>query len=175
MGWLTAVLRRCSFVFGGCSALRLTIFCAGAVLSAVFQKFVSSPPSAARWGFCKEATMLATATFTAAESLTEPAINPVPQVRVEYTNVEDFLVDYTSNETIGGMFIKTERPMAVGTQFNLKIQLPGGGRTIDASAEVRWTLPCDVAAPMKPGMGVRFETLSSIDKGIVENMLSSWR
>ena len=116
--------------------------------------------------------MLATATIAQAETLTP---NTIPQVRVEYTNVEDFLVDYTSNETIGGMFIKTERPMAVGTQFNLRIQLPGGRRPIEADAEVRWTLPTDVAAPMTPGMGVRFSTLSSIDKGIVENLLASWR
>ena len=33
------------------------------------------------------------------------AVQPPPQVRVEYSNVEDFLVDYTSNQTIGGMFI----------------------------------------------------------------------
>jgi len=104
----------------------------------------------------------------------EPQANP-QQIRVEYSNVEDFLVDYTSNETIGGMFIKTDFPMAVGTEFTLKIQLPGGGRTIDASAEVRWTLPREVAAPMRPGMGVRFGALSSIDKGVVEGLLSSWR
>ena len=116
--------------------------------------------------------MLATATIAQADT---PASDTPPQVRVEYTNVEDFLVDYTSNETIGGMFIKTERPMAVGTQFNLRIQLPGGRRPIKTEAEVRWTLPTDVAAPMTPGMGVRFATLSSIDKGIVENLLESWR
>ena len=104
----------------------------------------------------------------------EPQANP-QQIRVEYSNVEDFLVDYTSNETIGGMFIKTDFPMAVGTEFTLKIQLPGGRRTIDASAEVRWTLPREVAAPMRPGMGVRFGALSSIDKGVVEGLLSSWR
>ena len=117
--------------------------------------------------------MLATAT-----PISESAIHPsetAPQVRVEYTNVEDFLVDYTSNETIGGMFIKTEYPMAVGTEFTLRIQLPGGRRPLEASAEVRWTLPRDVAAPMNPGMGVRFGALSTLDKGIVEGLLSNWR
>jgi uncharacterized protein (TIGR02266 family) len=97
-----------------------------------------------------------------------------PQVRVEYTNVEDFLVDYTSNQTIGGMFIKTAKPMEIGTQFRLRIQLPGGRRPIEAEAEVRWTLPRDVAAPMTPGMGVRFGTLSSMDKGYIETLLSNW-
>ena len=111
---------------------------------------------------------------TMQDPTTEPTVNP-QQIRVEYSNVEDFLVDYTSNETIGGMFIKTEYPMAVGTEFTLRIQLPGGRRTIDASAEVRWTLPREVAAPMRPGMGVRFGALSSIDKGVVEGLLSTWR
>ena len=97
-----------------------------------------------------------------------------PQVRVEYANVEDFLVDYTSNQTIGGMFIKTAKPMAVGTHFRLRMQLPGGRRTIDTEAEVRWTLPRDVAAPMTPGMGVRFQSLSSVDRGYVESLLSTW-
>ena len=120
--------------------------------------------------------MLATKIPTADEDLlTAPtAVQAPPQVRVEYANVEDFLVDYTSNQTIGGMFIKTAMPMAVGTQFRLRIQLPGGRRTIDAEAEVRWTLPRDVAAPMTPGMGIRFGTLSSMDRGYVENLLSTW-
>ena len=50
--------------------------------------------------------MLATATAQSDTPNQGPA-SP-PQVRVEYANVEDFLVDYTSNETIGGMFIKTD-------------------------------------------------------------------
>ena len=78
------------------------------------------------------------------------------KVRVEYSHIEDFLVDYTSNHTIGGMFIKTDRPLGVGTRFLLRFQLPGTGRAIEAEAQVRWTLPVEVAAPMTPGMGVRF-------------------
>ena len=120
--------------------------------------------------------MLATNLAAAEEEILNAptVVDGPPQVRVEYSNVEDFLVDYTSNQTIGGMFIKTSMPMAVGTQFRLRIQLPGGRRTIDAEAEVRWTLPRDVAAPMTPGMGVRFGTLSSMDRGYVENLLSTW-
>ena len=118
--------------------------------------------------------MLATAT-NAAETPTDTCSEATPQVRVKYTNVEDFLVDYTSNETIGGMFIKTSRPMAVGTSFSLQFQLPGDRCAIIAHAEVRWTLPCDVAAPMSPGMGVRFEPLSGLDRGLVERLLQDWR
>ncbi len=120
--------------------------------------------------------MLATNTAVAEDDLQVAPIlmDSTPQVRVEYANVEDFLVDYTSNQTIGGMFIKPPKPMEIGTQFRLRIQLPGGRRTIDAEAEVRWTLPRDVAAPMTPGMGVRFGTLSSMDRGYIETLLANW-
>ncbi len=96
-------------------------------------------------------------------------------VRVEYTNVEDFLVDYTSNNTIGGMFIKTDRPLATRERFVLKLQLPGGRAAIETEAEVRWTLPAEVAAPMTPGMGVRFEPLASGDRDYVEGLIAAWR
>jgi uncharacterized protein (TIGR02266 family) len=118
--------------------------------------------------------MLATA-ILAREDFSDPSTAAVPTVRVEYTNVEDFLVDYTSNEAIGGMFIQTARPMEVGTEFRLRIQLPGGRRTIETLAEVRWTLPVDVAAPMNPGMGIRFEGLATVDKRLVDTLLVTWR
>ena len=97
------------------------------------------------------------------------------RVRVEYAHIEDFLVDYTSNHTIGGMFIKTQRPLGVGTHFLLSFQLPGTGRAIETEARVRWTLPVEVAAPMTPGMGVRFGRLSKQDRAVVESLLESWR
>lgn len=96
------------------------------------------------------------------------------KVRVEYVHIEDFLVDYTSNHTIGGMFIKTERPLAVGTRFVLRFQLPGTGRAIETEARVRWTLPVEVAAPMTPGMGVRFDRLTDQDRTTVESLLEKW-
>ena len=96
------------------------------------------------------------------------------KVRVEYTHIEDFLVDFTSNHTIGGMFIKTDRPLPVGTHFLLRFQLPGTPRAIETEARVRWTLPVEVAAPMTPGMGVRFARLSSQDRSTVESLLENW-
>jgi len=98
-----------------------------------------------------------------------------PTVRVEYTNIEDFLVDYTSNNTIGGMFIKTDRPLATRERFLLRLQLPGGRAAIETVAEVRWTLPAEVAAPMIPGMGVRFDPLATGDREYVEGLIADWR
>ena len=114
------------------------------------------------------------ATESSSEESAQARRIPV-KVRVEYAHIEDFLVDYTSNHTIGGMFIKTARPLAVGTHFLLRFQLPGSGRAIETEARVRWTLPVEVAAPMTPGMGVRFGNLNDQDRRIVESLLENWR
>ena len=88
--------------------------------------------------------MLATATAQADTPNQGPA-SP-PQVRVEYTNVEDFLVDYTSNETIGGMFIKTDYPMEA-VRVTLRIQLLADGglwmlrQRFGGPCRARWPRP----------------------------------
>ena len=100
---------------------------------------------------------------------------PTPRVRVEYSTVDDFLVDYTSNQTIGVMFIKTDYPMAVGSVFKLSIQLPRDLPPIEASAEVCWTRPHEAGEPMNAGMGVRFRGLSAVDKVLVDGLMSTWQ
>lgn len=117
--------------------------------------------------------MLATAEITCTE--TDDTRAPWPVVRIQYANIEDFLVDYTSNETIGGMFVKSRNPLPVGSRFRMCVELPGGRNSIDVDAEVRWTLPREVAAPMSPGMGVRFGRLSSVDRNRIEALLTNWR
>jgi type IV pilus assembly protein PilZ len=96
------------------------------------------------------------------------------RVMVEYECLEDFLVDYTANVSVGGMFIKTNSPLEVGTRFRLRFRLPGMDRPIDTYAVVRWALRPDEAGPMIPGMGVAFEELSEQDAREVEKMLAEW-
>lgn len=96
------------------------------------------------------------------------------RVLVEYECMEDFLVDYTANISIGGMFIKTDNPLEVGTRFRLRFQLPDMSRPIDTIAEVRWHLPPEDAGPMAAGMGIVFEELTDGDRTHVERLLKSW-
>ncbi len=96
------------------------------------------------------------------------------RVLVEYECVEDFLVDFTANISIGGMFIKTDKPLAVGTRFRLRFKLPDDDEPIDTVAEVRWVLPPEEAGPMAAGMGICFEDLSAGDRKKVEKLLEEW-
>lgn len=91
-----------------------------------------------------------------------------------YGDVEDFLVDYSANIAIGGMFIKTDSPLDVGTRFRLRMQLPGFPRSFDTTAEVRWVLPPEEAGPLAPGMGIVFDDLREADRKAVERMLADW-
>lgn len=96
------------------------------------------------------------------------------RITVEYEDTEDFLTDYTANLSIGGMFIETQEPLAVGTRFRLRFSVPGREAPIDTVAEVRWAQGRAPGSPMAPGMGVRFETLASADLQAVQDMLSHW-
>ena len=96
------------------------------------------------------------------------------RITVEYEDTEDFLTDYTANLSIGGMFIETREPLAVGARFRLRFTVPDRKAPIDTVAVVRWSQPASASSPMAPGMGVRFEELSRDDMAAVQAMLSSW-
>ena len=96
------------------------------------------------------------------------------KVLVEYECMQDFLTDYTANVSIGGMFIKTDSPLELGTRFRLRFRLPEREQPIDITAVVRWKLSPEDAGPMNAGMGICFEELSVADKAAVDELLNDW-
>ena len=97
------------------------------------------------------------------------------RILVEYDSSEDFLIDYTANMSIGGMFIQTGEPLPVGTRFRLRFRIPGREEPVDTEGEVCWLLGRDEAGPMHPGMGIRFSELTGSDKALIERMLAEWQ
>lgn len=81
------------------------------------------------------------------------------ELKVEYKKMNTFFADYTKNISKGGTFIKTERPLPVGTEFLFKLALPKRDAPFELKGEVIWTNQTDhvqnpdVAAM---GMGIRF-------------------
>jgi type IV pilus assembly protein PilZ len=96
------------------------------------------------------------------------------QVLVEYELLEDFLVDYSANMSVGGMLIQTAQPLPVGTRFRLKFRLPDREKTVDTWGVVRWSVRPEDPGGEHPGMGVRFEGLSQEDRQAVEELLLAW-
>ena len=50
-----------------------------------------------------------------------PARAPI-ELKVDYKKLNTFIADYTKNISKGGTFIKTDRPLKVGTEFVFKLR-----------------------------------------------------
>ena len=93
------------------------------------------------------------------------------RLQVAYESVEDFLLDYTSNLSLGGMFIQTERPFEIGTRFRLRFQISGRSTPVETYAEVKWVI---TEGNLNSGMGVAFDSLSDADERAVKTWLANW-
>lgn len=93
------------------------------------------------------------------------------ELKVEYRKVNSFFADYTKNISKGGTFIKTKKPLPVGTQFLFKLTVPHRENPFELLGEVAWAR----AEGDDPGMGIRF--VYSTDgqraefEGVVEKMM----
>jgi uncharacterized protein (TIGR02266 family) len=70
-----------------------------------------------------------------------------PVARIEYATEQELAADWVSNLSQGGAFVRTARPLPVGTEVHLEMRLPGG-TILEA--------PATVAHVNAAGMGVRF-------------------
>ena len=99
------------------------------------------------------------------------------ELKVEYKRLNTFFYDYTKNISKGGTFIKTDKPLDVGTIFLFKLMLPAQAAPIALRGEVRWVvkegepLPPQVAAGHEAGMGIRFVYDSSDQRRDLERVV----
>jgi len=81
------------------------------------------------------------------------------ELKVEYKKMNTFFADYTKNISKGGTFIKTDRPLPVGTEFLFKLTLPKREHPFELKGTVIWTnQPAEMQKPEveQMGMGIRF-------------------
>ena len=73
-------------------------------------------------------------------------------LRVDYKRMNTFFADYAKNISKGGTFIKTKKPLAIGTQFLFKLSVPKREAPFELLGEVVWAR----TEGDEPGMGIRF-------------------
>lgn len=79
------------------------------------------------------------------------------ELPVEYERLNALLSDYTHNLSRGGTFIRTDRPLAVGTGLSFTIRAPELGEPIVLRGVVRWVVGAGEAGADRPsGMGIAF-------------------
>ncbi len=75
---------------------------------------------------------------------------------VEYDRLNPFLADYTHNISRGGTFIRTDRPLEIGTNLSFRIRAPELGE-LSLKGVVRWVVEPEEAEEDRPaGMGIAF-------------------
>lgn len=94
-------------------------------------------------------------------------------LRVDYKRLNTFFADYTKNISKGGTFIKTTKPLDVGTEFVFLLGLPDSGQ-LELTGEVKWVVSATEATEEKPaGMGIQFVFQDDSERRKVEEFVAS--
>ena len=85
----------------------------------------------------------------------------------EFENVDQFIMEYVTNISRSGVFIRSKDPLPVGTKVNLRFTvIMSEIETIEGIGEV-------VRVSRDPsGMGVAFVELSSYSQTLIEKMIT---
>jgi type IV pilus assembly protein PilZ len=91
------------------------------------------------------------------------------ELKVEYKRLNSFFADYTKNISHGGTFIRTARPLDIGTDFVFKLGVPTLPEPLVLHGKVQWiVMPDDSGAEQEPGMGIHFVFDDEAERAQVE-------
>jgi type IV pilus assembly protein PilZ len=93
-------------------------------------------------------------------------------LKVEYKRLNTFFADYTKNISKGGTFIRTDKPLEVGTEFVFALTIPQLGEPVRLRGQVMWIIPVDQASTEGPaGMGIRFQYADDEERLATERLV----
>jgi type IV pilus assembly protein PilZ len=97
------------------------------------------------------------------------------EIPVAYRSVGSFLSDWATNISHGGLFINTRKPLPVGTEVKLLLQLPGAAFPCELAGRVTRVTQYDNKANMVPGMGIEFTALDDPRRREIEQFVARLR
>ncbi len=93
-------------------------------------------------------------------------------LRVDYKRLNTFFADYTKNISKGGTFIRTTKPLDVGTEFVFVLSFPAQESQLKLKGEVIWVVGEDKATDEQPpGMGIRFLFQNDTERNAVDEFV----
>ncbi len=98
------------------------------------------------------------------------------ELKVEYKKLNTFFADYTKNISKGGTFIKTDKPLPVGTEFLFRLRIPRIDEPVEIRGEVVWINEENRLAHPEVGqlgMGIRFIYQDGSQRSDFENMVEN--
>ncbi len=94
------------------------------------------------------------------------------QLRVDYKRLNTFFADYTKNISKGGTFIRTAKPLDVGTEFVFVLSVPSHGTQLALKGEVVWIVADEAATTDNPaGMGIKFKFKNEGERREVDDVV----
>ncbi|MDF1535460.1 MAG: TIGR02266 family protein [bacterium] len=87
-------------------------------------------------------------------------------VEVNYEHGMESFTDYTINLSLGGLYIKTTRPLETGSIITVDFTLPGFAYSFRIKGKVVWKKSAETDEG-PPGMGIEFTELSKADEAIL--------
>src|ERR1700679_4239698 len=95
-------------------------------------------------------------------------------LRVDYKGMNTFFADYAKNISKGGTFIRTSKPLDVGTEFVFVLSIPDQANQLDSRGEVIWTVVGDQATDDRPaGMVIRFRFEGDDERETLERFVEA--
>jgi type IV pilus assembly protein PilZ len=93
-------------------------------------------------------------------------------LKVDYRRLNSFFADYTKNISKGGTFIRTSKPLNVGTEFVFVLSLPTLNEQLQLNGEVMWVVTDDQSSEEQPsGMGIKFKFDSDDERTKVDEFV----
>ena len=93
-------------------------------------------------------------------------------LRGDYKRMNTFFADYAKNISKGGTFIRTSKPLEVGTEFVFVLSIPGQPDQLQLKGQVMWTVDDASATEEHPaGMGIRFRFTGDAEREELESFV----
>lgn len=96
------------------------------------------------------------------------------ELDVEYKRINTFFSDYTRNISKGGTFIRTARPLELGTEFVFALRVPHLAEPLRLHGLVKWTVSMEAATEEQPaGMGIEFVYVDDAERRATEEVVEA--
>jgi type IV pilus assembly protein PilZ len=94
-------------------------------------------------------------------------------VQYRFQTMGEFLAEYSSNISLGGIYIRTDHPREEGALIYLQFTLRDGSALIEGLGKVvRSNPPEGLPAGMEPGMGVEFVNFDEESMQLIEQIVT---
>ncbi len=108
-------------------------------------------------------------TLRTAQTVDEKRQHDRVPINREFECIEDYIAEYVSSISPGGVFIKSKKPLPVGTRVNLTFSvIVDDVETVVGEGEVVRV----ENTPGETGMGVAFTRLSADSKALIDEIMA---